>query len=521
MEHLALYRKWRPQTFGALVGQAENAKILRHGVAQHRHAHAYLFCGTRGTGKTSTARILAKALNCQNPQDGEPCNQCPSCQAITAGRALDVLEIDAASNRGIDEVRDLLEKVHFVPAEGRYKVYIIDEAHMLTTEAFNALLKTFEEPPAHVIFILATTEPRKIPLTILSRCQRYDFKPIDEGAMAAALKSIAAEEGLDITDEALLFLAQKAKGSMRDALSLLDQGMGAGEESLTLAGLSRILGSVLTDFWPGFVRDIAKRDIVSLFASLDTLAAEGKDLRTLFSDFRELLGDMLSYNGAMNQGYGKIVASCRGSLTPEQIIALLTILGEGESAFRYQRDNKVVCRFLLAKMLQELGNMQRTPVVAREVQPPVAATATVPAQVPVSPQAPAPAQADQSVKPPDPPQPVSPQTQPIAAASPSEQPTKVKQRVIPVDNDEEIWSQILAATKKISSKTYTWLSRSQLVKITEQEVIVAYYDSDAMYRDKMEQPDHQAAVLQAISEVMAKEMQFKIDKGRTEPSLFD
>lgn len=502
MEHLALYRKWRPQTFGALVGQGDNALILKNAVAGNRQAHAYLFCGTRGTGKTSTARILAKALNCQAPQNGEPCNECNSCKNITAGRSLNVFEIDAASNRGIDEVRELLENVHFVPAEGRYKVYIIDEAHMLTTEAFNALLKTFEEPPAHVIFILATTEPRKIPLTILSRCQRYDFKPIGEEEMAAALKEIAQGEGLNITQEALLFLAQKAKGSMRDALSLMDQGMGSGEETLTLESLSRILGSVLGDFWPDFIKNIAAKNIAALFVSLDELAQEGKDLRTLFSDFREILGDIIAYSGDNGQGYGKTISQCRGILSEADIITILTILGEGEKTFRYQRDAKVVCRFLLAKIMKETGEDRTAPRASDQL--PKGKSPETEGVVPLAPLS----ERAKSLKEEAKPKP-APKTEP-----------RPKAKTLVIDEKEEIWSQVLGETKKISGKTFTWLSRAQLKDITDKALIVTYYEADALYRGKMEEPDHRSVALKAIKEVTGSELDFKIDRDEEENNLF-
>lgn len=514
MEHLALYRKWRPQTFGALVGQGDNALILKNAVAGNRQAHAYLFCGTRGTGKTSSARILAKALNCENPQNGEPCNECNSCQNITAGRSLNVFEIDAASNRGIDEVRELLENVHFVPAEGRYKVYIIDEAHMLTTEAFNALLKTFEEPPAHVIFILATTEPRKIPLTILSRCQRYDFKPIGEEEMAAALKAIAQGEDLNITDEALIFLAQKAKGSMRDALSLMDQGMGSGEETLTLESLSRILGSVLGDFWPGFIKNIAAQNIAALFRSLDDLAQEGKDLRTLFSDFREILGDIIAYSGDDSQGYGKTISQCRGILREMDIITILTILGEGEKIFRYQRDSKVVCRFLLAKIIQEIRENTITdtrcrPVQNREDFYPVQGNEGSPTELAHPPK-------DRVGKSPE-----APKEAPKAKAeSQPKVESRPKAKTVVIDEKEEIWSQVLGETRKLSAKTFTWLSRAQLKDITDKAVIVTYYEADSMFRGKMEEPDHREVALKAIKEVTGSELDFKIDTEDEENNLF-
>ena len=217
------YRKWRPKSLGEVVGQEAITKTLKQAVAQGRTSHAYLFCGTRGTGKTSTARILAKAINCLSPKDGEPDNECHICVGINEARALDLIEIDAASNRGIDDIRDLSDKVRFSPNESRYKIYIIDEVHMLTEPAFNALLKTLEEPPAHAVFILATTEAHKVPLTIISRCQRYDFRRIPIDQMVAKLAYISEQEGIEVSDEALHLVARIANGGLRDAENLLEQ----------------------------------------------------------------------------------------------------------------------------------------------------------------------------------------------------------------------------------------------------------------------------------------------------------
>lgn len=368
MEHLALYRKWRPQNFKTIIGQDDNVRVLKNAVVSGRTTHAYLFCGTRGTGKTSTARILAKALNCEHSVDGEPCNECENCRAITAGSFMDVIEIDAASNRGIDEVRDLLEKVHFVPVKGKYKVYIIDEAHMLTTEAFNALLKTFEEPPAHVVFILATTEARKVPLTILSRCQRYDFKPINEKTLIDALSAIAKAENVAAEEDAIALLAEKAKGSMRDALSLMDQAMGT-EMIMTAAELNRLTGSVPYEFWPDFFRSIAANDLPAVFAAIDGIEEEGKDLRQFFRDFRDCAGDLISAASLGGESrYQQILKQCASLFTPAQILEILTVCGESEIVFRYNRDGKAVCRFLMARIMRAL--YPTAPVVTTvQVQP--------------------------------------------------------------------------------------------------------------------------------------------------------
>jgi len=231
MASQSLYRKWRSQTFGDLVGQEPIIRTLKNALSTDSLAHAYLFTGPRGTGKTSTARLLAKTINCEHPVNGEPCNQCQQCREITSGNSFNVIEIDAASNRGIDSIRDLREKVMMPPSVGKYKVYVLDEAHMLTTEAFNALLKTLEEPPPYAIFVMATTDVHKMLPTVLSRCQRFDFKRITTRQIVAHLKYIAGEEHVTLEQSAAELIARAAAGGMRDALSLLDQAIAyAGDE---------------------------------------------------------------------------------------------------------------------------------------------------------------------------------------------------------------------------------------------------------------------------------------------------
>ncbi|MFN8577025.1 MAG: DNA polymerase III subunit gamma/tau [Candidatus Sericytochromatia bacterium] len=306
MGHTALYRKWRPQTFSDLVGQEHISRTLINAINTNKVSHAYLFCGSRGTGKTTSARILAKSLNCESRVDGSPCNKCNSCIGQTQGSDLDVIEIDAASNRGISEIKTLIEQVRFASVSGKYKVYIIDEFHMLTTEAFNAILKTLEEPPEKVVFVLATTEAHKILPTIISRCQRFDFQRIPTPSLVTRLKFISEQENIKISDESILAIARKANGGLRDALSLLDQissfSIGDGEVSTEL--VNQVLGMVSSEFLIKLAESIAYKDSIELLKTLNELLKAGNDpvviITETISFFRNLLvvksaPDMVQY----------------------------------------------------------------------------------------------------------------------------------------------------------------------------------------------------------------------------------
>ena len=301
MSYTALYRKFRPDSFQDVKGQDAIVRTLKNQIRAQRIGHAYLFCGTRGTGKTTVAKILAKAVNCEHPIDGNPCNECETCKAIAAGNSMNVIEIDAASNNGVDNIREIREEVAYSPTSGKYKVYIIDEVHMLSIGAFNALLKTLEEPPSYVIFILATTEAHKIPITILSRCQRYDFKRIARTTIVDRLRELMDEEQVEVEDKALRYIAKKGDGSMRDALSLLDQCIAfyLGEK-LTYEHVLDVLGAVDTDEFSKLLREVLDGDVTQVILHLENMIMQGRDLTQLVNDFTWYLRNLLLLKSSDN-----------------------------------------------------------------------------------------------------------------------------------------------------------------------------------------------------------------------------
>ena len=294
MSYTALYRKWRPRVFGDVKGQDHIVTTLQNQIRSERIGHAYLFCGTRGTGKTSVAKIFAKAVNCEHPEDGSPCGECPSCQQIQAGTSLNVVEIDAASNNGVENIREIRDQVQYPPTEGKYRVYIIDEVHMLSTGAFNALLKTLEEPPSYVIFILATTEVHKIPITVLSRCQRYDFRRITVDTIADRLKELTDAEGMAVEDRALRYVAKAGDGSMRDALSLLDQCAAFHYgETLTCENVLDVLGAVDNRVFRELFGALRNGQTKECILRLEEMVIQGRELSQFVADFIWFLRNLL------------------------------------------------------------------------------------------------------------------------------------------------------------------------------------------------------------------------------------
>lgn len=363
MAYVALYRQWRPQDFENLVGQNHISSTLKNAIVSGKIAHAYLFSGPRGTGKTSTAKILAKSLNCVNGPTAEPCNVCANCERINNGSSMDVLEIDAASNRGIDEIRELRETVKFSPVDGRYKVYIIDEVHMLTTEAFNALLKTLEEPPAHVVFILATTEAHKIPATIHSRCQRYDFRRIGANEIEKRLIEIAERSNLTVADDAMKLIASHADGGLRDALSILDQCTTM-EDGLITADKVRGLLGLIGHEWVWRITDaVAERDFKEVLLALNELMILGKDVRQILLELALYMRSIMLFKAAPTidnielYGDDRTVLAKHGKLfSHDELVQMIQLLNEGANEAKWAPEPRITAEMTLLAVCRRVAN---------------------------------------------------------------------------------------------------------------------------------------------------------------------
>ena len=359
MSYTALYRKFRPQEFEDVKGQDHIVTTLKNQIKYDRIGHAYLFCGTRGTGKTTIAKIFAKAVNCEHPVDGSPCGECPTCKAIAAGTSMNVIEIDAASNNGVDNIREIREEVAYRPTEGKYKVYIIDEVHMLSAGAFNALLKTLEEPPSYVIFILATTEVYKIPITILSRCQRYDFHRISIDTIAARLSDILKAEGVQAEEKAVRYVAKAGDGSMRDSLSLLDQCIAfyLGQE-LTYDKVLEVLGAVDTEVFSHMLREIIAGNILNTLSLLERLVIEGKELSQFVNEFTWYLRNLLLVKSSddmedvldMSSENLALLKEEAQMIEPEVLMRYIRIFSDLANQVKYSSQKRILIEIALIKL---------------------------------------------------------------------------------------------------------------------------------------------------------------------------
>lgn len=377
MSYMALYRKWRPGIFEDVKGQEHIVTALQNQIKADRIGHAYLFCGTRGTGKTTVAKLFAKAVNCENPIDGSPCGKCAACQAISSQSSMNVIEIDAASNNGVDNIREIRDEVQYSPAEGKYKVYIIDEVHMLSIGAFNALLKTLEEPPSYVIFILATTEVHKIPVTILSRCQRYDFRRISIDTISGRLMELMEKEKIDVEEKAIRYVAKAADGSMRDALSLLDQCIAfyLGQK-LTYENVLEVLGATDTEVFSRLVRLVHGQDIKGILDLVDEIMREGRELTQFVTDFLWYLRNLLLLKTCdsaedsldMSMENKKLLMEEAELLDSEVMMRYIRVISELLNQMKYSTQKRVMLEVGLIKLARPQMETDTSSLLQRVIQ---------------------------------------------------------------------------------------------------------------------------------------------------------
>lgn len=497
MAHLALYREFRPQRFADVVGQQHITRTLRNALVSHRLHHAYLLSGPRGTGKTTVARLLAKAVNCLNLQDGEPCNECTACRSILSGETMDVIEIDAASNRGIDEIRDLREKVKYAPADLKLKVYIIDEVHMLSEPAFNALLKTLEEPPGHVIFVLATTEKHKLPVTIISRCQSFEYHRLSSQEILNRLEEVCDKYGLNATEEALGAIARQAEGGMRDALSLLDQVMAyAVNGQITLDDTLHVLGSAPLEDFLKLDQRLAGGDVGGGLVLLDELVRQGKDLRQFVRDYlghmRDLLLLKVDAGGSAVDLPSMALTALKdqsGALSQQQILGGIRLFAQLENDLRFTSSPRLLVEVGLIRLAGLYsGQMAEVPTEAAPPAPaPARSTAQAPAPAPARKAATPAVMADPAPSESGDPEPASEAPAPPAPAGQG------------VEQVEQVWDQVLDLIKRARPSTIPLLSQARIARLRGTSLILVA--PTETFAGLLKRPQDKAIIEKALAKV--------------------
>ncbi len=506
MSYTALYRKFRPDVFEDVKGQDHIVATLRNQIKAERIGHAYLFTGTRGTGKTTIAKLFAKAVNCEDPIDGSPCGKCRSCQTISAGAGVNVIEIDAASNNGVDNIREIVDEVSYSPVEGKYKVYIIDEVHMLSIGAFNALLKTLEEPPSYVIFILATTEVHKIPVTILSRCQRYDFKRISIDTISDRLRELMEKEQVQVEEKALRYIAKTADGSMRDALSLLDQCIAFhfGEE-LTYDKVLDVLGAVDTSVFSRLLRMIEKRDVNGCITLIEEVVMQGRELTQFVTDITWYLRNLLLVKTSdgdiedvidMSKDNLERLKEEADLIDAQEVMRYIRIFSELSGQIKYATQRRVLIEMTLIKLCRPAMETTNDAMAARvrdleeKIEKGVVQTAHIDIQSTYEEDAPA-------VK-------------------------KELPKAIPDDIKEIVtdWKGIIASAQQ---PAHTYLKNAGLSLGEGNQLVIVFEDGIAY--DYFRQPDNQAHLENMISNFVQKEVSVQIqnisDGSRFEENYID
>lgn len=500
MAYTALYRKFRPKTFSEVVGQDHVIQTLKNQIKSGRIGHAYLLTGGRGTGKTSTAKILARAINCLNPQDGEPCNECEICKAMLDGSLTDVVEMDAASNNSVEDIRSIKEKVNFLPTLAKYRVYIIDEVHMLSTGAFNALLKTLEEPPEHVKFILATTEPQKLLATILSRCQRFDFKKISNEDIIKRLKIVCKESQIQITDTALNLIATLSEGAARDALSILERCVQDGETNIDEDKIKDLVGIPKFNYVHSIIKGITEKDIEKSLKSIEDILDEGKDLENFLWEMIKHTKDILMYkvskkNDIYNEEEIKQIAELSEKVTKEELINIIYKLSELESKMKMTSQKTIIFETEVIKLCMKIELPTPNIEQQKTYEPPKAQASTyIP---PRQTSAPVQTQTQKPV-----------QTQKQETSQKEIKPVKLAPgQVIPG------WQTVISNLKSQGKlMIYTNLIGTEAVEINDMTVAIRFNNGlNAFRKSVLEKPENMSVLTKEISLICGKPMQIKLE----------
>jgi len=516
MSHIALYRSWRPQTFGDVVGQDHIIQTLQNSLAEGRLTHAYLFSGPRGTGKTTAAKLLAKAVNCLNGPAPEPCNTCDACRRISEGAVMDVIELDAASNNGIDEIRDIRDKVKYAPTEVRYKVYIIDEVHMLTIGAFNALLKTLEEPPAHVIFILATTEPHKLPVTIISRCQRYDFRRVSLDAQMGRLQLICSEEEIQADEQALKHIARLSDGGMRDALSLLDQIVAYTGMTFTYADVIAITGSIAIEQFQEMAEAIQRNELGTVLDHIELLIQEGKSVEKCLESFIHFYRDILmvrmlpdaslALQGGVDDGLRKLATLYQ----QDQLFLAIELLNHFAGEMKYSAHPgtllEVAMMQLCAKLNITVEPAELSSVIIQRMEQLEARIAELETKL---------SQAGQQAAPVGNTKPVVSSSKAVSSsrggsALNDKRSKSVIEPFVQGMDDSSFkqllpkWHQVLSKVKERKITIHAWLVDGELVSTIDGAILVAF--KNTIHRETTEKPDNRQLIEQVIQEVYGRSL---------------
>jgi DNA polymerase-3 subunit gamma/tau len=507
VSHVSVYRRWRPRTFEELIGQERITRTLQNAIKSGRTSHAYLFAGHRGTGKTTTARILAKALNCASGPTPTPDNTCPQCESINKGVSMDVIEIDGASNTGVDDVRDLKEKIVLAPTEGRYKVYIIDEVHMLSTSAFNALLKTLEEPPAHAVFILVTTEPHRIPATVLSRCQRFDFRRVSFNEITERLRTIAQQDGITIDDAALAQIARTADGSVRDAESVLDQLSAYSGGAIDKSLVTNVLGLVDEEAAAAFAGATLHRDVATALRLAQEAADAGKDirqvLRALLEHFRDLLlvktcgAQAAHILDAPQEHFTRLAAQVEDAGVSD-LLRAVRVLTDASNDARWSTQPRLALEVALIRLARPEMDPSMEGVMARLERLEAGGT-PAPAAAPAPP-------------PPQAPRPAAPQGRSrdrMESAEPAAESSAAEVVIITLDDVRRQWARVLEDIKRTKMICHALLIDGTPIEVSGDTLTVGLRSVYAFHMENLNRPENRDIVEGALARVLSKPLRFR------------